>query len=190
MMSWLYDDFHRDREYLERTVAFFQRHARLVMHDPRRTGGGANFLLPRSARRGDLLFTGEAAGFQDALWGFGMRFAMVSGYLAARAVLGNAPADYDRIWGRRLSGHLRAAMVNRSIYRHLGNRGYARLLQEIDHFMRLRPDGRRWLQAYTAPKLWKSLYFPLLRRKLISRRPSPDAGKPGCDCTWCRCRHA
>ncbi len=42
VMSWLYDDFHRDREYLERTVAFFQRHAGLVMHDPRRKIGRAS----------------------------------------------------------------------------------------------------------------------------------------------------
>jgi len=190
VMSWLYDDFHRDREYLQRTVAFFQRHAGLEMREPRRTGGGANFLPPRSARRGGLLFTGEAAGFQDALWGFGMRYAMVSGHLAARALLDNAPAAYDRLWGRRLGGQLRAALVNRSIYARLGNRGYTRLLREIDRFMQRRPDGRRWLQGYTAPRLWKSLYFPLLRHRLISSRPPPDAGDPDCDCTWCRCRRA
>jgi len=190
VMSWLYDDFHNERQYLDRTVEFFQRNAGLVMRNPRHTGGAANFLLPHSARRGELLFAGEAAGFQDALWGFGMRFAMVSGHLAARAILGNAPADYDQLWGRRLGGHLRAALVNRSIYRRLGNRGFNRLLQEIDQFMRLRPDGRRWLQGYTAPKLWKSLYFPLARHRLVSSRPPPDSGQPGCDCTWCRCRHA
>lgn len=35
---------------------------------------------------GPRMYVGEAAGFQDALFGFGLRYALTSGHLAGRAV--------------------------------------------------------------------------------------------------------
>jgi len=188
LMSWMYDDFHNEQRYLENSVDFFHDRLGLEMEQPRRTGGAANFSYPRSARKGKLLYVGEAAGFQDALWGFGMRYAMLSGHLAARALL--TGQDYDRLWQRRLGPLLRAALVNRYIYRRLGNRGYDRLLRSIDRALSLRQDGRGWLHGYTAPRWWKQLCFPFVQRALPSRRAQRDIPADGCDCTWCRCRSA
>jgi flavin-dependent dehydrogenase len=56
--------------------------------------GGCDF--PESAVKGNTLFVGEAAGFQDPFRGFGMNYALESGYLAARAILDGT--DYDRLW--------------------------------------------------------------------------------------------
>ena len=189
VMAWIYSDFHNESQYRKRCLNFFQERVGLTMHNLRPTGGAANFLVPRSARKSGLLFVGEAAGFQDALWGFGMRFAMISGNLAARAQLAGMPASYDALWRKRLGDPLRAALVNRFFYRRLGNQGYQILLRSIDQAMHRRPDGRHWLHGHTAPRWWKSLFFPLAKRLLVSSRPTPDSGEEGCDCTWCRCRH-
>jgi len=186
LMSWMYADFHNEQQYLERSLTFFRDKVGLEMKQPRRTGGAANFLFPRSARKDKLLYVGEAAGFQDALWGFGMRYAMLSGHLAARALF--TGQDYDRLWQQRLGGLLRAALVNRYVYRRLGDRGYVRLLRSIDQALRFRQDGRGWLHGYTVPRLWKRLCFPFVQRALPSHRPSRDVSVKGCDCTWCRCR--
>ncbi|GMQ87976.1 MAG: NAD(P)/FAD-dependent oxidoreductase [Gammaproteobacteria bacterium] len=186
LMSWMYADFHNEQHYLEQSLEFFQTRVGVDMKDPRRTGGAANFLFPRSARQDKLLYTGEAAGFQDALWGFGMRYAMLSGHLAARSLL--TGEDYDRLWRKRLGGLLRAALVNRYIYRRLGDRGYELLLGRIDQALRFKQDGRGWLHRYTARRLWKRLCFPLVQRALPSHRPSHNVPVEGCDCTWCRCR--
>ena len=34
-----------------------------------------------------ILYTGEAAGLQDVLWGFGMRYAVISGFCASQSGL-------------------------------------------------------------------------------------------------------
>jgi len=190
LMSWMYADFHNEQQYLERCQAFFRARVKLDMKNPRRTGGAANFLYPRSARKGGLLYAGESAGFQDALWGFGMRYAMLSGCLAAQALLAGRPEDYDRLWRRRLGGQLQAVLVNRYFYQRLGDNGFNILLKGIDRALQHNPDGRRWLHRYTAPRLWKTLCFPVVRRLHHSSRPAPDEPKAGCSCTWCRCRHS
>jgi len=95
----LFDEFEDERRYLDRTLEFFERRVGLRMRSPHRFGGTAQFRLTRSACSGGVLLAGEAAGFQDALWGFGIRYALLSGCLAARALLSGA--DYDRLWKRR-----------------------------------------------------------------------------------------
>ena len=65
---------------------------------------------------------GEQAGFQDALWGFGMRHAILSGVLAAQSLLYGE--DYTRLWKNAFGLQLKTATVNRAIFELLGNHGY------------------------------------------------------------------
>lgn len=46
-----------------------------------------NYGITPLIKHADKIIVGEAAGFQDANWGFGMRHAIESGYLAARAII-------------------------------------------------------------------------------------------------------
>ncbi|MGE5277710.1 MAG: NAD(P)/FAD-dependent oxidoreductase [Acidobacteriota bacterium] len=178
----LFDDFHREKLYLERTIAFFREKAGLAMRNPVRFGGTGNVLLPSTARHGDILFVGEAAGFQDALWGFGMRLAMLSGHLAARAHLDGTPAEYDGLWRQRMGDLLWVSIVNRCAFSRMGNRGYVRLMRSIARAA----DARQWLRRHYAPSIGKRLLFPIARRTARSRRAPPGCALTGCDCTWCR----
>jgi flavin-dependent dehydrogenase len=108
---------------------------------------------PPRARIGSRLFAGEAAGFQDALWGFGIRSAIVSGHLAATALADGSPEAYDRLWRRRLGGILRTSLANRRLFRWLGETAYAVLLARI-----ARQDGREFLGRLYAPRLWKRFF--------------------------------
>ncbi|MDX8412196.1 MAG: hypothetical protein R8K46_10065, partial [Mariprofundaceae bacterium] len=76
MATCMFDDFHREHEYMQRTADFFQRTVGCRMISPKRFGGLGNVAYPRTARKDNLLYVGEAAGFQDAVWGFGMRSAV------------------------------------------------------------------------------------------------------------------
>ena len=181
----LFDDFHNERAYLERTVGFFQDRVGLEMRNPRRFGGAGNFDVPRSARRGRLLLAGEAAGFQDPLWGFGMRYALVSGHLAARAALNGDLTLYDRLWQSRFGGLLRTGIVNRHLYATLGDRGYALLIRRLDRA----PDVRARLGKYYAPSLASRLLYTWAHHAVRSRRAEVVCVMDGCDCTWCRCQH-
>ena len=178
----LFDDFHSERLYLDRTIEFFRVRAGLQMRNPTRFGGAGNVLLPRTARHGNLLFVGEAAGFQDALWGFGMRLAMLSGSLAARAFLEGEPSRYDQMWRRRLGALLQVSLVNRYAFARMGDRGYVRLMRSIA----AASDARLWLRRHYAPSPGKRLLFPIARRRTRSRRAPPGCALSACDCTWCR----
>jgi flavin-dependent dehydrogenase len=57
---------------------------------------GGNCYLPKSAKKGDVLYVGEAAGFQDPFTGYGSLIAIESGFLAAKAL--NENLDYDKLW--------------------------------------------------------------------------------------------
>jgi flavin-dependent dehydrogenase len=149
------------RRYLDRTVAFFQARAGIDLAGARRFGGTGNVRLPATARcnGGGTLLAGEAAGFQDALWGFGLRYAMVSGHLAARALLERDPASYDRRWRARFGGLIRASLVNRYFFSRLGDRGYGAFLRRLGSA----DDAREWLHHHYAPSAWKDLWYLLLR---------------------------
>lgn len=182
--SCMFSDFHNEAAYLERTVAFFQEKVRIEYTGKRRFGGFGNVYAERHARKGNLLYVGEAAGFQDALFGFGMRYALLSGHIAARAVMEGRPERYDALWNGRFRGLLRLGMVNRYLYERLGNSGYTRLLRRIDRST----DAREFLRRWYSEGVFRRWLFPLAQQKFRSDgraliKDCPD----GCDCTWCRC---
>ena len=170
--SCIYDDYANAREYRERARDFFERKVGLRMRAPRAFGGTGKIRAWPIVRHGDTLYAGEAAGLQDALWGFGMRYALVSGHMAARAVLARAPHEYDHSISRRFAGFLRTAIVNRFFYERMGDGGYARLLRHIARAT----DAREWLRRFYAPRLWKTLLFPVARRAFESGRRHAEAG--------------
>ena len=182
LASCIFRDFHNEAAYLEKTLAFFQSKVRFAMGSPRRFGGYGNAWTSGPVRNGGLLYLGESAGFQDALWGFGMRYAMVSGALAAKAIASGSPAWYDDLVRDRIRGLQRTSVVTRYAYAKLGDRGY----RTLAHRMERSSDPRGWLRRGYAPAWWKRLAFPFARRSFhpkVQHVPVHD----DCDCTWCQC---
>lgn len=186
LASCMFRDFHKEKVYLERSLQFFRDKVGFEMKNPRTFGGFGNFMLPATATQGQLFFAGEAAGFQDSLWGFGMRYALLSGNLAARAIISQNSGSYERLWRERLGGYLQTSMVNRYLYEKIGNRGYRWLLRSMARAQ----DPRDWLRKYYAPSRWKAALLPLARRSAKSTRLETEFVHDDCDCTWCRCQHS
>lgn len=184
--SCMFADFHNEKTYLDRTVAFFQDRVGIELSEPRRFGGFGNVISALEPRKGNLLYVGEAAGLQDALFGFGLRYALLSGHLAARAWLNGRPEQYNLLVEEHLGGLLRLAVVNRYLYERLGNTGYARLMRRISRAR----DARSWLRRFYSTGRMRALLYPIARRRL-ARKPELIQGcVEGCDCTWCQCeRH-
>jgi flavin-dependent dehydrogenase len=179
----MFRDFHRVHECARRTVAFFETHAGLRMRAPRRFGGTGNFFLPRSAHKGNILYAGEAAGFQDPLFGFGIRSALLSGARAGRALALGAPQDYERWWRRRLKAVHQTAAAHRWIYERLGDRGYRAVIARY-------PEGtdvREWMHRAYRPRWRKRLWYHLAARRRHRPLLRTDTD---CDCSWCRCAEA
>jgi len=107
------DEVCRVNKYFERTKDFFVQSLNLDIQPLKEAGGVGSFSLTK-VKKGALLYVGEAAGLQDFLWGFGMRFAITSGYLAAQSMISNK--DYEKIAKKRFLNKLRAGVVNRYLW--------------------------------------------------------------------------
>ena len=178
--SCMFTGFKQEAHYVRHTVQAFERLVGLEMIDPRPHGGVGNFRIPGTAHSGMHAVVGEQAGFQDTLWGFGMRAAITSGVLAARSLLEGS--DYDRLWQRELGALMTTAVVNRALYSLLGNRGYRWLLSHQENHS----DARELLHRYYSPSRVKRLLAPLARQCFRSQRRDESCNHVDCSCVWCR----
>jgi len=179
--SCMFSGFKQERVYVERTVERFRKLAGLEMRNPRAHGGVGNFRVPATAVSGAHPIAGEQAGFQDAFAGFGMRYAIFSGVLAARALL--SAGHYDRVWRRALKPSIESSVVNRAVYGLLGNRGYRWLLRS----QAWSGDARRFLRVLYGSTAAARVLLPWAQRRYRSRREDRSCDHIDCSCVWCRC---
>lgn len=179
LASCMFSGFKRQAEYVARTVDFFSAKTGLVMRSPRPFGGFGNLRLPRAGLQGGHPVAGEHAGFQDALAGFGMRYALRSGILAARSIIDGT--DYEQAWRRQLLPLLRAGVVNRFLFNSIGARGRNWAVRHLIGANTARRLGRLY-----RPSLLNSLIFPVARMRLQAPLADPSCDHRACDCVWCR----
>ncbi len=107
---------------------FEKRGDKLEMSDIKTFSGFGNFHLMDNYFRASKYWVGEAAGLQDKLWGFGMRYALGSGYLAAKSIVENR--DYDALLRQKYMKQLKTGVINRYFFEKLGNKGYSYFLNK------------------------------------------------------------
>ncbi len=176
----LFRDFHNERMYLDATVDFFQREAGLRWHVARRFGGSGNFDRVERTVINDRYYVGETAGFQDALFGFGLRYALTSGFLAGQSAAGGA--DYAHSWRKRLGESNRASLFNRRLFEFLGDRGRRWTLK----YAVAGRNPRQILHRIYAPARWKMMLAARYPQKGLHNH---EHVRDDCNCTWCRCQH-
>ncbi|MDX3966883.1 MAG: NAD(P)/FAD-dependent oxidoreductase [Bradyrhizobium sp.] len=179
--SCLFTGFKRQAEYVDRTVAAFRERVGLEMRNPRPFGGFANFRLPQTAMQGGHPIIGEQAGFQDALAGFGMRYALRSGLLAARSILDGA--DYTSLWHRELRPLLRAGTVNRFLFNLVGEPGWRAAAKRLSQ-----GDTRSVLRRFYRPSAVSRLLFPVARLRYRAPLRDRSCDHVECHCVWCECQ--
>ena len=106
---------------------------------------------------------GEAAGLQDFLWGFGIRHAIHSGHLAARAI--HEGLDYSTLIEREIRPLVRASLTNRMFYDRVGNRVYTALIRHFAGSRDLSSSIRPWYRGLPLHRVM----WPLAERRY---RPS------------------
>ncbi len=180
LKSCMFADFKHEKTYVERTVEAFQRLTGVQMKHPVPHGGAGNFRIPQSACSGVHPQVGEQAGFQDTLWGFGIRLAMASGRLAAQSLL--TGENYDTLWRRELLPQMETSVVNRALYSLVGNRGYRWFLRRLSS----RKDIRRSLGRQYRPSWPKRVLLPWANGRYQSQRQDVSCNHVDCHCVWCR----
>jgi len=174
----LFTGFRDQAKHLAATEDFFTRRAGLQMRNPRPFGGFGNVRLAETGVQGSHPVIGEQAGFQDALAGFGMRYAIRSGVLAARAIRDGS--DYGVLWQRELAPWMHAGIVNRFVFNLAGETGMTLALRKLAK----RDAGHLLERAYRLS--WpKRLLLPLARRWYRAPLADPSCNHIDCECVWC-----
>jgi len=176
----MFSGFKQEKIYVKRTLQAFQRLIGLEMINPVAHGGAGNFRIPSSGYSGQHPLVGEQAGFQDTLWGFGIRLAISSGVLAAKSLLDGK--NFDDLWQRELQAQMQISVVNRVFYGLLGNRGYRWFLNK----MAGKSDIRGGLYNIYNPSYIKQWLLPWASGRYESRRKDVTCNHIDCHCVWCR----
>jgi len=85
--------------------------------------------FPKTAVRKSKLYVGEAAGFLDAATGFGTHYAILSGYLAAEAIIKNK--NYDKLWEDSFKDELEKQYFQRARLQNFNNKKYEKSIKAI-----------------------------------------------------------
>lgn len=116
----IFDKFHLVNKCLEKTKEIANRMFDLKIKNEKGVGGFGNFIYPPTLEENDSLFVGEAGGLQEAFAGFGMRYAITSGYLAARSFIDGI--SYSQAVKKKFDNQFKASIVNRFIWELLGDK--------------------------------------------------------------------
>lgn len=132
----IFKDFSKNKEYLEKAYNIFQKIIGFQAEDKIFFAGISDslisdFLWSKTAVFKGRLYVGETAGFIDNLWGFGIKYAMISGYLAAKSIIGSK--DYDKLWKEYILPQLKASLVNRFYCNLLNNKIYQMILEKLEN---------------------------------------------------------
>lgn len=158
--------------YLNETIAWYEQHYDLNRKPIKRVGGKGDFGLPTKYMHEGRYYVGEAGGLQDFMWGFGMRYAITSGVLAAKAVLGEC--DYEAEVRRRLVPLVRASAINRFLMNRVGNRGFKMVARYWMRDQRRKGDGLAFMQWLYKPGLGRRMIWPIVRLGMLSRKKLED----------------
>lgn len=150
-------DFDHINEYFEASLDRFQKIAPFSIKAERFGYSFMNFYLKQSGMIGGRLYAGEAGGFQDYLFGLGIRYALATGFLAAESLIRHD--NYDRLWKKEIGQSQAISLVNRSLYELGGNRGLSTFVSRAG-----RGDLQDYLGKWHQASVWKKMMLPFLKR--------------------------
>lgn len=161
----LFDRFPKANACLEKTKSLIQQQIPLDIQNPRNVGGLGSFSVKPEWERNGRPLVGEASGLQDFLWGFGIRNAITTGWLAAESIIHGT--SYARLAAERFSKRLRAGVVNRWLWEQASRGQYSSVI----NLLRMSPDPIRVFQSLYNFNPFQQLLYPLAKQQLRHRFP-------------------
>ena len=158
----IYDDCKNEKKYFGNMLEFFKNNKPFNIKNEKRFGGRGNFFIGDTQVYHNKIYIGEAAGFQDYLWGFGMRYAILSGYMAANSIISGL--NYDLLWKKELKPMLETSLVNRYLFEKFGNTGYRYLAKKF-----AKGDPCDFLKRNYNQSFLKNLLLPVAKSRYKSR---------------------
>lgn len=150
MSSVLLDNFNKADACFRKTKEVFSNLYKFNMEEPRNCGGIGCFSIKGRYKKGKTLYVGEAAGLQDLFLGFGMRYALTSGFLAAKSIINHE--DYGIMVKSCFEGKLKAGVVNRYLWEKFNRNNYSLAVNNFNWII----NNFNWISNYNL--FWRILY--------------------------------
>lgn len=160
-------DFRNARVYLQRSLEIFRKVKDFDMEDVQMASGFGGLVGGFWQPATHPLVVGEAGGFQDFLWGFGIRPALHTGQLAAKAL--DEGLDYEELLSRDIRPIVRSSLFNRVVYDHMGDRTYSLLVKWFTSSSDLHRLMRRMYRGFGVTHL----LWPLVEHHYRNRKETP-----------------
>ena len=157
--------------YFKKTYDFIIKLFNPDIKNPQKIGGFGSFRFKSKLTEKGKIYTGEAAGLQDLLWGFGMRYAINSGYFAALSITENK--NYKKLVKRQLSGRLKRSVVNRYLVEKWGDYFY-------NYFFKQAKQNKNWddlLYIGYNPSSYSRVMYPFAKRSLARKLATKHSGE-------------
>ncbi|GMT45235.1 MAG: NAD(P)/FAD-dependent oxidoreductase [bacterium] len=177
----IFKDFKNEKIYFKRALQVLNSSIDIDIVDAKEFSGFVNFFTkPILSKDNRIFYVGENAGFQDALWGFGIKYAMLSGYYAAKSIIDNQ--DYTELCKTHLYPKFRTSLANRWLYSHLYNPGYNysfKYMAKLDDVIPL-------LRKHYNISFSKKLIYKIAKGWYHTRLKDKQCLHVHCSCVWCR----
>ena len=126
---------------------------------------------PETAKVNDKLFIGAAAGFVEAARGFGVKYSILSGILAAQSMIEGS--DYDKLWKDSFGKELLESISRHFLLSGLNNEGLERLvmgekisvknykkvpsgLTDLYNQIKVQNELKKWRHQYNLKKMFEN----------------------------------
>ncbi len=117
--------------------------------------GFGNYDIVNTAKEDGRYYVGERGFFMDASKGFGIRYAIMTGHLAAKAITDGL--DYNRLWKKVLKEELERNLKRRILLNKFTNKDYDLMLKKIGS----KVDIEGYIRETRKLKKHIDLFFPL-----------------------------
>lgn len=162
----IFKNFEKLIDYRTKTLNTCKRRLSFDMKNIKTfTGTGNMFIGDKKFK--NKIYTGEAAGLQDFLWGFGMRFAFTSGQLAAKSILENK--NYYSLINKNIFPTIKASIANRFIFSLLGKNTSKLMLNKLKE----NENPLKILSRFYNPNIINKLIYPLAKLFYIKHLSDP-----------------
>jgi len=179
LATMLTQEYKSASSYLKKAIEAFQGLKKFSIEKPVEFGGYGGVEFSGKCVLGGHLRVGEFGGGQDALWGFGLWYALESGYLAAKALTQNV--SYEKLFRKRLLKRMRRLLVSRWLFDRLPRSRYEGYLRS---FAGLENTRERIRRAYGG-SFWLNALYPFALRSFHVSKQEERCHMEHCDCIWC-----
>ena len=177
----LFEKFSESFSFFDAALKRMQKHVDIDIIDSKSFGGYINFSLNQPLMKDHrIYYVGENAGFQDLLFGFGIRFAMHSGYLAAQSIIKHC--SYPALCKEHIIPKMETSLANRWLFTRLENLGYTIMLDRLADKEDIIPT----LQTQYNPSWYKRTVLPVAKRAFKTRLEDKQCMHEDCSCVWCK----